>query len=442
MTLKLPQNIDIEKLVISGMLNDEECFYDGVSYLEEDYFTITETINLFKKLKEDKEMQSAQLLASKTNNDQFKAVIREIDSLWSGLDDYKSAVVELKKIHNKRKLYYSLQTVMSKFDSIEPTQAAEEIYTSVMSSDLETSNTDILDPKELAVNFLSDLYERVSDPDGAMGVPFSITNNRGMSIGLPSLDEVFNGAQGGDLIMVAAKTGVGKTAFAINLARIFSIHQNYLGYYANTEMSEREMLARLLSPIANTKATEILSARYEGTQREIDMKLNQTTEAVQRFGESNLIFSRIAYLPLYKLTGLARQIKRMYGKLDYLIVDYVGRMEVDHNKNLWDELYRITKGLKQLAVELDIPVFMLAQRNEDGYIEGAKKMRNECDGVLLVEPVTTSDEEYIDRAIDSYDAPKVNYRIVKDKVRRNDNSTPIYCIFDKSKGVFQEARRK
>src|SRR5699024_8538856 len=253
---------------------------------------------------------------------------------------------------------------------------------SVMDLELESSNTDILDPKELAVDYLGRLYDKISDPDGAMGIPYSITNNNGVTIGLPSLDEVFNGAQGGDLIMIAAKTGVGKTAFAINLARIFSIYQKHTGYYANTEMSEDEMLSRLLAPVANVKTNEMLTGRFEGTQQEVDAKVDRATRVVDRYKDSNLIFSRIAYLPLYKLTGLTRQIKRMYGKLDYLIVDYVGRMEVDDNKNLWDELYRITKGLKQLAVELDIPIFMLAQRNEDGFIEGAKKMRNECDGVL------------------------------------------------------------
>src|SRR5699024_1496410 len=220
------------------------------------------------------------------------------------------------------------------------------------------------------------------------------------------------------------------------------IYQKHTGYYANTEMSEDEMLSRLLAPVANVKTNEMLTGRFEGTQQEVDAKVDRATRVVDRYKDSNLIFSRIAYLPLYKLTGLTRQIKRMYGKLDYLIVDYVGRMEVDDNKNLWDELYRITKGLKQLAVELDIPIFMLAQRNEDGFIEGAKKMRNECDGVLMVEPVTANDEKYIDEVIIPNQADLVNYRIVKDKVRRNNNEAPIYCMFDKARGIFQEAEKR
>src|SRR5699024_5541800 len=82
--LKLPKNDGIERLVISGMLNSEECFYDAISYLEQDYFTSNTTINLFNKLKDDNEMQSSQLLISKTDNMQMKDEIREIDSMWSG----------------------------------------------------------------------------------------------------------------------------------------------------------------------------------------------------------------------------------------------------------------------------------------------------------------------------------------------------------------------
>lgn len=439
--MKLPRNEGLEQLVVAGMMNNEECFYDAVSFLHEDHFTTDEHVRLFQELKKEQEPQSARLLERKTSDIRMKTAIRAIDSNWTTREDFFSAVAELKNIYNKRQLFYALDKVVKSFDTIDPVEAASEIYDVVMNSEASKSNTDILRPEVLGMEYLERLYHRLDNPDESMGMPYSLKNDKGVTVGLPSLDQMFNGARGGDLIMIAAKTGEGKTAFAINLARIFSIYQEYVGYYANTEMSEDEMISRLLAPIANVKIKEMLYGRMEGTDDELRNKRREMGAAANKFHGSNLFLSKIAYLPLFKLAGLTRQVKRTEG-LDYLIVDYVGRMEVDDNKNLWDELYRITKGLKQLAVELDIPIFMLAQRNEAGFIEGAKKMKNECDGVLLIEPVTEDDEQYIYDNVSNDDVNLVNYRIVKDKVRRSDNAWPIYCLFDKSRNVFREARMR
>lgn len=439
--MKLPRNEGLEQIVIAGMMNSEECFYEGISFLEKDFFTTDEHIRLFVEMGRDKEMKSARLLEKKTNDVRMKSAIRAIDSNWTNADDFFAAKEELKKIYNKRQLFYALQKVTESFETINPQEAATEIYDAVMNLELDQSSTDILTPDILGMDYLKRLYERLDNPDEAMGIPYSVTNEQGATTGLPSLDKMFNGAQGGDLIMIAAKTGAGKTAFAINLARIFSVYQNYKGYYANTEMSEDEMVSRLLAPVANVRIEEMLYGRMDGSPNDKKLKRENMTEAVNRFHKGNMIMSKMAYLPMYKLAGLARQVKRLYG-LDYLIVDYVGRMDVDESRNLWDELYTITKNMKQLAVELDIPIFMLAQRNEHGFIEGAKKMKNECDGVLMVEPVTEEDEQFIYDKVSQDDVNKVNYRILKDKVRRSDNAYPIYCLFDKSRNVFREARMR
>ena len=91
-------------------------------------------------------------------------------------------------------------------------------------------------------------------------------------------------------------------------------------------------------------------------------------------------------------------------------------------------------------MELDVPVFMLGQRKQDGDIEGAKKIANECDGVLYFEPIN---EEYDREAIDgtylsAEKRRKVNYKITKRKIRRSSNTFPIFCSFDKEKQFINE----
>src|SRR5699024_7475674 len=132
------------------------------------------------------------------------------------------------------------------------------------------------------------------------GITFSITNNRGRGMGFTSLDDMFNGAKGRDLIMIVAKTGVGKTAFTLNIARIISMLQDYTVYYMNTEMREEKLSARLIAPLARVDANEIETGRYEGSSDEISDKFSRSDKAQQLYRKGNFIPSVIPYLPLYK----------------------------------------------------------------------------------------------------------------------------------------------
>src|SRR5699024_2706048 len=134
---------------------------------------------------------------------------------------------------------------------------------------------------------------------------------------------------------------------------------------------------------------------------------------------SNLVMSRIPDLPLHKAQGLAKQVISKVKDLEYIIVDYEGRMEVkNYQGSSRDELYEITKQLTELAIRMDVPIFLVAQHNRYGEVEGAKKMMNECDGVLFFEPTTEEDEELINSSVISARKDIINYKIVKKKVRR------------------------
>lgn len=439
--MKLPSNIGVEQSVLAGMMNDEECFYEGVSEITTDFFTSAENMNIFNSLKDKQHMPSAKVLSNEFDTPREKSAIRIIDSAWTNYNDFQHSKIELKEIYKKRQLYYSIEKLTNQFDDGVTDELIDNFSKETSNMDIDSNNDEIIDPSDFAVEMLNRFYEVSSDPNKSMGIPYSFSDDRGRVMGLPALDETFNGAQAGDLIMLAAKTGVGKTAFAINLARIFSMYQDFTGYYMNTEMRKEEMNARLLSAIARVSANEIETGRIEGTQSEIEDKNRRILEAHQKLKDSGFIPSVLPHLPLYKAKGLAKQTKIKYG-LDYLIVDYVGRMQTNDFQNLWDELYDITKGLKQLAVEMQIPIFMLAQRNQAGDVEGAKKMMNECDGVLFFEPVSEEDLDNINHFVRSDQRSKVNYRIVKQKVRRNDNTHPIYCMFNKSRNEIIEAKRE
>lgn len=432
-----PKNRELEHVVLAGMMNDSECYYESISDITGDYFTTDEAQYIFNELQQDK--RSANVLLKSTPEPKKKSAIQTIDGAWTNKGDFDKALNSLKQIYKKRQLYYTINTLTSRFDNQNNEELLDYLHRQVSEFEYDDSGRNILKPGELAPELLGRFYEKVNDPNKLTGISYTYENNRGVEFGFPSLNQAFNGAVGGDLIMIAGKTGHGKTGLAIQLARQFSLFQDYKGYYMNSEMNEDELIARLLAPIAKVKANEIYYGRLEGQSSEHENKISSIREAYDVYMKSNLIVSDIPDLTLNKVIGLSKQLKNAEG-LDYLIIDYIGRMTMNYNMNLWDELYEITKALKKLAKQLQIPIFVLAQRNHDGEIEGAKKMKNETDGTLMFEPITDKDKEYIRDNIRQDDWEKVNYRLVKSKVRRDDNPAPIYCVYDKARNHIREAK--
>lgn len=263
---------------------------------------------------------------------------------------------------------------------------------------------------------------------GIMNRATNTESERGIHLkDFPELNNTFYGLQGGDLILVCAQSGHGKTALALNITNDLSITQNYTGYYANAEMRDDELSMRIVSKRAVIPTQEVMSSQFTMDTVEALEKISIEYDLI---GKKNLILSRI---PVMSISTIRRGYKKLMNagkKPDYILIDYIGRMEVEGNVSgltEWQKLYRLSEDIKTLAVQLDVPIIALAQLNDDGKIEGAKKMKNACDGVLFFEPVAEDDDKHMNKWQKEY----ANYKIVKFKVRRNDNSKPIYINFTK-----------
>ena len=437
--MRIPASLEHERVVLAGMMNNDECFFDTIAEISVDHFADEDAQLLYMKLVTFEQRPTASMVIRELDNPRLKSATRTFDGQWRNNVEHNHSLQCLKDTHLKRQLYYLLNKIDRSFDDSEGEELVATIQSEISGFTIGDSNQNMIFPEDRAPQALLELEERLANPEVAKGIPYSITHENGLTEGFPSLDKAFYGAHGGDLIMIAAKTGIGKTAFALNLARHFSFKQDYWGYYMNTEMRIEEMEARLLSPIANVRANEMMYGVVEGTKSEVEAKKERMRQVMLDYQRSKLVMSRIPDLPLHKAQGLARQVKNKVPNLQYLIVDYVGRMNVKgFGGSSWDELYEITKQLKELAMTSDVPIFMLAQRNEAGDVEGAKKMKNECDGVLFFEPIDEDDDQRIQNNIYDIHKDKINYKLTKQKVRRDDNPYPIYCSFDKARNYINE----
>ena len=282
-----------------------------------------------------------------------------------------------------------------------------------------------VDPKVAAKEALNELKEAMKTPGQVKGLSLCYMHN-GAKVGFKGLDYALNGLRKGDLIMFAAKSGHGKTALAMNIARILSYHNGKRVYYLNTEMDTKQMVNRWAAMATKLEYGKI--ERGEITQSELELY----EQWAERFGQSPITLSRIPSLSPEAVKGLAKLEMKISGHVDCLIVDYVGRMNLDQTKGMqeYQIMSTIVKQLKEIAMELDIPILTLAQLNDEGKLEGAKKMRNECDGLFFFYPKQTKIQNEEGETV--HMESQTEYLLIKEKVRRGSTEGAIHCEFEKS----------
>jgi replicative DNA helicase len=355
------------------------------------------------------------ILAKRFNSD----FINDCQYMQFEKDDLKYFVDRLKIAHVKKlgNLYIrDLNKSMMSDCSLE--DLSKLLRNGISVDFLEADSKLTIMPMDYAGEHFKGIVERANNPEKKKGIHFR---------NFPELNDTFYGLQGGDLILICAQSGHGKTALALNITDDFSMDQDYIGYYANAEMREDELTMRIASKRAIIPTKEVMSSNFEGNVMDALEKISVQYDLM---GKKNLILSKI---PIMSISTIRRGYKKLLNagkKPDYILIDYIGRMELERNSTgltEWQKLYQLSEDIKTLAVQLDIPIIALAQLNDDGQIEGAKKMKNACDGVLFFEPTEEDDQKHMSPTQREY----ANYKIIKFKVRRNDNSKPIYINFTK-----------
>ena len=183
----------------------------------------------------------------------------------------------------------------------------------------------------------------------------------GVPTGLTELDNKLGGLHKSDLIIIAGRPSMGKTALATNIA--YNASQNILNRqekssvaFFSLEMSSEQLSTRILSEQAKIKSDDI--RRGKVTEEEI----NRYIETSRNIYNLPLYIDETPAITIATLSNRARRIKRLFG-LSLIVVDYIQLMRSNSNKNdgRVQEISEITQGLKALAKELSVPVLALSQ---------------------------------------------------------------------------------
>jgi replicative DNA helicase len=201
----------------------------------------------------------------------------------------------------------------------------------------------------LVVALLDRVQEMADNPNDVTGVP----------TGFYDLDRLTAGFQAGDLIVLAARPSMGKTALAINIAEHVALNEGLPVAVFSMEMGASQLAIRIVGSIGRIDQSHLRTGKLT------DDEWPRLTEAIEKLRTISLHIDETAGLTSSELRANARRLARNCGKLGLIVVDYLQLMSGSANdgENRATELGEISRGLKMLAKELQCPVLALSQLN-------------------------------------------------------------------------------
>jgi len=285
--------------------------------------------------------------------------------------------------------------------------------------------SEYVDKELLKINeFRDNGYSHVSSalPDIIKHIEF-LTKNKGQLTGIPTgfstLDEMTNGWQCQDYIVIGARPSVGKTAGMLNSVSAALRVGKKVGLFS-AEMNTRSILLRMISDMGNVNSSKLRSGFITSSD------INKISEVCQDISKSGLFINDTPNIPFGQLVSDARRMKRKEG-VDIIFIDYMGLITNEKaNLKRHEQVSEISRSLKGLARELNIPMVVLSQLTRDSHggkptiadLRESGSIEQDADMIILLQDMGYTD--------DSETCKKVKWIVGK---QRNGATGEISMIF-------------
>lgn len=353
----LPHNRHAEQSVLGAMLLDNSCIQQVTDILEETDFYSTKhqiifraaillyrNIGILDQIELVKHLEQEELLKTCGGASTISALTDDIPSI-ANVRNYARLVKDdailrgIIKLSNKLLVdSYKPQVDLSKH--LKEAQAeVMELSKSLFKTDGFTHLWPVLDD---AFKKIDELHK---NPDSIQGVPS----------GFDALDDKLSGFHKSDLIIIAARPSMGKTAFALSTAANMTSKYGKSVAVFSLEMSQNQLAMRVLCSQAKVDANLVRKGKLP---QQLWPRLIHT---VNDFTEANLFLNDTANMNIFELKGRAKSLKQLQD-LDLIIVDYLQLLTGGKNyENRQQEISQISRQLKVLAKDLNIPIIALSQ---------------------------------------------------------------------------------
>jgi replicative DNA helicase len=196
----------------------------------------------------------------------------------------------------------------------------------------------------------------------------------GLATHYTQFDKMTSGLQSSDLIIIAARPSMGKTAWAINIAENAAVRDGKVVAVFSLEMSKESLLRRMLASQALVSMQKIQTGFIPKADR------SKLMEALERLAEAKIFIDDTPAIALSEMRAKARRLQRQQGVLDLIVIDYLQLMTAStfgagakRYENRTQEVSAISRGLKALAKELRVPVVALSQLSRASEQRGGDK---------------------------------------------------------------------
>ncbi len=350
-----PHDLDAEQSVLGAILIDEEAIIKVSDYIKPDSFYDRSHQLIYESMVQLYELREAIDVITLTNqlkkNQVLKRVggasaIAKLSNQFSTAANAESYARLIKEYYIKRQLI-SLASAMSdlSFDSSKSAQDVLDITESRVFKVSQTHSSQVFVPLK---DTLVESFERLDELQKNEG------ELRGVPTGYQDLDDLLAGMQKSNLVILAARPGMGKTAFSLNMTQNIAVkYKKKVGFFS-LEMSKEELVDRLLVSQADIDAWKLKTGRLN------QQDFLKISDAMGVLAEANLFIDDTPGLSIFDMRTRARRLMSE-NAIDILVVDYLQLAQGRTKDNRVQEVSEISQGLKNIARELKIPVLALSQ---------------------------------------------------------------------------------
>ena len=364
-----PQAVDLEEVVLGAMMIDKKGVDEVIDILHPDVFYKDAHRFIYEaifKLFESSEPVDLLTVSSQLKKDGHLEVV--------GGDFYLIKLTQ--KVASSAHIEFHARIILQKYIQRSLIKISSEII-----EDAYSESTDVFD---LLDNAEAKLYEVTQgnlkrSAETALDLVIQakkkieeISNKEGMS-GIPSgfdkLDKLTSGWQPSDLVIVAARPGMGKTALTLSMARNIAVNSEIPVAFFSLEMSSVQLITRLISSETGLSSEKLRTGRLEKHEWE---QLNVKVKALEK---APLFIDDTPSLSIFDLRAKARRLASQHG-IKLIVIDYLQLMTAGGSQkggNREQEISTISRNLKALAKELNVPVIALSQLSRAVETRGGSK---------------------------------------------------------------------
>ncbi len=364
-----PQNIEAEQSVLGAIIFDNEALPKALEILSSDDFYKETHRRLYNAMcglfEKNEPIDIVTLTDYLRRTDELEAVggISYLSHLANSIPTSANIRYHAKIVREKallRSLIQAATHITSRvyedsLDADEMVDYAEKMIFDIADKRTKTSFTSLKDVIKDTFKMIEHLYDK---KEAITGVPS----------GFKDIDELTSGFQPGDLIIIGGRPGMGKTAFALNIAQHVAIDLKEPVAVFSLEMSKEQLAMRMLCSESMVNASHV---RKGFISKQDWPKL---TNAAGRLADAPIFIDDSSAITVLEVRAKARRLKMEHGGLSLVVVDYLQLMRSRGNfERREQEISEISRSLKALAKELKVPVVALSQLNRAVEQRGEKK---------------------------------------------------------------------